>query len=106
MEEEVESTPAACGSRGDRQQGEHLDEVLVDQQGMSDDGAVGWKDARKGRLRHHDETHEGRSAQGRGRHWLVAGAVAAGLATSVKYNLCMLLIPATVAWWQRHRCAA
>ena len=39
------------------------------------------------------------AAQGRGRRWLVAGAVAAGLATSVKYNLGMLFIPATVAWW-------
>ena len=49
------------------------------------------------------------AAQGRGRRWLVAGAVAAGLATSVKYNLGMLVIPATVAWWyvsKRERGAA
>jgi hypothetical protein len=31
------------------------------------------------------------------RRWLVAGAVAAGLATSTKYNLGMLVLPATVA---------
>ncbi len=37
------------------------------------------------------------AAQGRGRRWLVAGAAAAGLATSTKYNLGMLLLPATVA---------
>ena len=43
------------------------------------------------------------AAQGRGRRWLVAGAVAAGMATSVKYNLGMLLIPATVAWWYLSR---
>ena len=49
------------------------------------------------------------AAQGRGRRWLVVGAVAAGLATSVKYNLGMLFIPATVAWWyvsRRERGAA
>jgi len=37
------------------------------------------------------------AAQGRGRRWLVAGAVAAGLATSTKYNLGMLVLPATIA---------
>lgn len=37
------------------------------------------------------------AAQGRGRRWLLAGAVAAGLATSTKYNLGMLVLPATVA---------
>ena len=31
------------------------------------------------------------------RRWLVAGAVAAGLATSTKYNLGMLVLPATIA---------
>jgi hypothetical protein len=36
------------------------------------------------------------AAQGR-RRWLVAGAVAAGLATSTKYNLGMLVLPASVA---------
>jgi Dolichyl-phosphate-mannose-protein mannosyltransferase len=36
-------------------------------------------------------------ARGRGRRWLVAGAVVAGLATSTKYNLGMLVLPATVA---------
>jgi 4-amino-4-deoxy-L-arabinose transferase-like glycosyltransferase len=37
------------------------------------------------------------AARGRGRRWLVAGAVAAGLATSTKYNLGMLVLPASVA---------
>ena len=37
------------------------------------------------------------AAHGRGRRWLLAGAVAAGLATSVKYNLGLLLLPASVA---------
>ena len=37
------------------------------------------------------------AARGRGRRWLLAGAVAAGLATSTKYNLGMLILPATVA---------
>ncbi len=37
------------------------------------------------------------AAQGRGRRWLVGGAVAAGLATSTKYNLGALVLPATVA---------
>jgi len=36
-------------------------------------------------------------AQGRGRRWLVGGAVVAGLATSTKYNLGSLALPATVA---------
>ena len=41
---------------------------------------------------------EGAAARDRsGRRWLVAGAVAAGLATSTKYNLGMLVLPATVA---------
>jgi 4-amino-4-deoxy-L-arabinose transferase-like glycosyltransferase len=38
-----------------------------------------------------------RAARGGGRRWLLAGAIAAGLATSIKYNLGMLVIPATVA---------
>lgn len=37
------------------------------------------------------------AAQGRGRRWLVAGAIAVGLATSTKYNLGILLLPAGVA---------
>lgn len=37
------------------------------------------------------------AARGRGRRWLIAGAAAAGLATTTKYNLGMLLLPATVA---------
>ncbi len=37
------------------------------------------------------------AARGRGRRWLIAGAAAAGLATSTKYNLGMLVLPATVA---------
>ena len=37
------------------------------------------------------------AAQGRGRRWLIAGALPAGLATSTKYNLGMLVLPATVA---------
>ena len=37
------------------------------------------------------------AAQGRGRRWLIGGAVAAGLATSTKYNLGALVLPATVA---------
>lgn len=37
------------------------------------------------------------AAHGRGRRWLLAGAVAAGLATSVKYNLGLLVLPASVA---------
>ena len=37
------------------------------------------------------------ATQGRGRRWLIAGAAAAGLATSTKYNLGMLVLPATVA---------
>jgi 4-amino-4-deoxy-L-arabinose transferase-like glycosyltransferase len=37
------------------------------------------------------------AAGGRGRRWLIAGAAAAGLATSTKYNLGMLVLPATVA---------
>ncbi len=37
------------------------------------------------------------AAQGRGRRWLIGGAVAAGLATSTKYNLGVLVLPATVA---------
>lgn len=37
------------------------------------------------------------AAQGRGRRWLLGGAVAAGLATSTKYNLGALALPATVA---------
>ncbi|MFA4966452.1 MAG: glycosyltransferase family 39 protein, partial [Thermoleophilia bacterium] len=37
------------------------------------------------------------AARGRGRRWLVAGAVAAGLATSTKYNLGLLGLPASVA---------
>jgi hypothetical protein len=37
------------------------------------------------------------AAGGRGRRWLVAGAVAAGLATSTKYNLGLLVLPASVA---------
>lgn len=36
-------------------------------------------------------------AQGRGLRWLLAGAVMAGLATSTKYNLGLLVLPATVA---------
>lgn len=38
-----------------------------------------------------------RAADGGGRRWLMWGAVAAGLATSTKYNLGMLVLPATVA---------
>lgn len=38
-----------------------------------------------------------RAAKGGGRRWLVAGAVAAGLATSTKYNLGMLVLPAVIA---------
>lgn len=38
-----------------------------------------------------------RAAQGRGTGWLTAGAVMAGVATSTKYNLGMLVLPATVA---------
>ncbi len=37
------------------------------------------------------------AGRGRGRRWLIAGAAAAGLATSTKYNLGMLVLPATVA---------
>lgn len=37
------------------------------------------------------------AAQGRGRRWLIGGALAAGLATSTKYNLGVLVLPATVA---------
>lgn len=37
------------------------------------------------------------AAQGRGGRWLLAGAVAAGLATSTKYNLGLLVLPASVA---------
>lgn len=37
------------------------------------------------------------AAQGRGLRWLTAGAVAVGLATSTKYNLGVLLLPAVVA---------
>ncbi len=37
------------------------------------------------------------AARGRGRWWLVAGALVAGLATSTKYNLGLLLLPATLA---------
>ncbi|HZL65017.1 MAG TPA: glycosyltransferase family 39 protein [Thermoleophilia bacterium] len=37
------------------------------------------------------------AAQGRGRRWLIGGAVAAGLATSTKYNLGALVLPATIA---------
>jgi hypothetical protein len=37
------------------------------------------------------------ATQGRGRRWLLAGAAAAGLATSTKYNMGMLVLPATVA---------
>ena len=40
--------------------------------------------------------HAGRVAAG-GRRWLILGAVAAGLATSTKYNLGMLVLPATIA---------
>jgi 4-amino-4-deoxy-L-arabinose transferase-like glycosyltransferase len=46
------------------------------------------------------------AANGRGRRWLLTGAIAAGLATSCKYNLGMLLIPATVAGWVVSRPAA
>ena len=38
-----------------------------------------------------------RAAERRAARWLVLGAVAAGLATSTKYNLGMLVLPATVA---------
>ncbi len=38
-----------------------------------------------------------RAVGGGGRRWLVWGAVTAGLATSTKYNLGMLVLPATVA---------
>jgi len=38
-----------------------------------------------------------RAVGGGGRRWLVWGAVAAGLATSTKYNLGMLVLPATIA---------
>lgn len=38
-----------------------------------------------------------RAVGGAGRRWLVWGAVAAGLATSTKYNLGMLVLPATIA---------
>jgi 4-amino-4-deoxy-L-arabinose transferase-like glycosyltransferase len=37
------------------------------------------------------------AATGRGRRWLVAGALVAGLATGTKYNLGALVLPATVA---------
>jgi len=37
------------------------------------------------------------AAKGAGARWLVAGAVAAGLATATKYNLGMLVLPAVVA---------
>ena len=37
------------------------------------------------------------AAEGRAARWLVLGAAAAGLATSTKYNLGMLVLPATVA---------
>lgn len=37
------------------------------------------------------------AACGRGKRWLVAGAAVAGLATSTKYNLGMLVLPATLA---------
>ena len=37
------------------------------------------------------------AAQGRAARWLVLGALAAGLATSTKYNLGLLVLPATVA---------
>ena len=40
---------------------------------------------------------EGAAADSSVRRWLVAGAVAAGLATSTKYNLGMLVLPATLA---------
>ena len=40
-----------------------------------------------------------RAAQGGGRRWLAAGAVAAGLATSTKYNLGSSALPAVVAAW-------
>jgi len=38
-----------------------------------------------------------RASDGAGRRWLVWGAVAAGLATSTKYNMGMLVLPGTVA---------
>jgi hypothetical protein len=38
-----------------------------------------------------------RAADGAGRRWLILGAAAAGLATSTKYNLGMLVLPATIA---------
>jgi 4-amino-4-deoxy-L-arabinose transferase-like glycosyltransferase len=37
------------------------------------------------------------AAKGRGRRWLIAGAAAAGVATSTKYNLGLVVLPATVA---------
>ena len=43
------------------------------------------------------------AAQGRGRRWLVAGAIAAGLATSVKYNLGMLAHAGPLAGWRAGR---
>lgn len=36
-------------------------------------------------------------ARGRGWRWVMAGAITAGLATSTKYNLGMLVLPATIA---------
>ena len=53
----------------------------------ADDEARDWLDAVAGRL----------AAERRAARWLVLGAVAAGLATSTKYNLGMLVLPATVA---------
>ena len=46
-EEEVQPAPASGPRRGDHQQGEHLDEVLVNQQRMADHGRIGRIDGRE-----------------------------------------------------------
>ncbi len=47
-----------------------------------------------------------RAARGAGVRWLLAGALVAGLATSTKYNLGLLVLPATVAGVYAGRAAA
>jgi 4-amino-4-deoxy-L-arabinose transferase-like glycosyltransferase len=47
-----------------------------------------------------------RSAQDRGRRWLIAGAAAAGLAMSTKYNLGLLVVPVTLTAFLAAREAA
>jgi hypothetical protein len=62
-EEDIEPTPTPNRGGGQRQQGKHLDKILVDHQGVADLRQIGWINARERPLTGDHKAHKARTAQ-------------------------------------------